>query len=107
MLAEYLDLSPATVSIVLNNSHVATSIPAATKQRVHAAAKKFNHPNLHARMLRSRLTHTIGIIAPELSEGYFTGSTTWVQPPQSSSSNVSTPPANPVPTTSASSPNSS
>jgi LacI family transcriptional regulator len=60
MLAEYLDLSPATVSIVLNNSPVATSIPA-------------YRPNLHARMLRSRLTNTIGIIAPELSEGYFTG----------------------------------
>jgi DNA-binding LacI/PurR family transcriptional regulator len=74
MLAEYLDLSPATVSIVLNNSPVASSIPAATKQRVHAAAKKFDYrPNLHARMLRSRLTHTIGIIAPSLSEGYFTG----------------------------------
>jgi DNA-binding LacI/PurR family transcriptional regulator len=73
-LAEYLDLSPATVSIVLNNSPVSSSIPAATKQRVHAAAKKFDYrPNLHARMLRSRLTHTIGIIAPELSEGYFTG----------------------------------
>jgi LacI family transcriptional regulator, galactose operon repressor len=74
MLAEYLDLSAATVSIVLNNSPVATSIPAATKQRVHAAAKKFDYrPNLHARMLRSRLTNTIGIIVPELSEGYFTG----------------------------------
>jgi LacI family transcriptional regulator len=74
MLAEYLDLSPATVSIVLNNSPVATSIPTATKQRIHAAAKKFDYrPNLHARMLRSRLTNTIGIIAPELSEGYFTG----------------------------------
>ncbi|MCU1248833.1 MAG: LacI family transcriptional regulator [Edaphobacter sp.] len=74
MLAEHLDLSPATVSIVLNNSPVATSIPAATKQRIHAAAKKFDYrPNLHARMLRSRLTNTIGIIAPELSEGYFTG----------------------------------
>jgi DNA-binding LacI/PurR family transcriptional regulator len=73
-LAEYLGLSPATVSIVLNESPVAESIPSATKQRVHSAAKKFNYrPNLHARMLRSRLTNTIGIIAPELSEGYFTG----------------------------------
>jgi LacI family transcriptional regulator len=73
-LADYLDLSPATVSIVLNDSPVAESIPAATKQRVHAAAKKFDYrPNLHARMLRSGLTNTIGIIAPELSEGYFTG----------------------------------
>jgi DNA-binding LacI/PurR family transcriptional regulator len=74
MLAEYLDLSPATVSIVLNNSPVAASIPATTKQRVHAAAKKFSYrPNLHARMLRSRLTNTIGVIVPELSEGYVTG----------------------------------
>jgi DNA-binding LacI/PurR family transcriptional regulator len=74
MIAEYLDLSPATVSIVLNNSPVASSIPATTKQRIHAAATKFAYrPNLHARMLRSRLTNTIGIIAPELSEGYFTG----------------------------------
>jgi DNA-binding LacI/PurR family transcriptional regulator len=73
-LAEYLGLSPATVSIVLNESPVAESIPSATKQRVHSAAKKFNYrPNLHARMLRSRLTNTIGIVAPELSEGYFTG----------------------------------
>jgi LacI family transcriptional regulator len=73
MIADYLGLSPATVSIVLNNSPVASSIPATTKQRVHAAAKKFAYrPNLHARMLRSRITNTIGIIAPELSEGYFT-----------------------------------
>jgi LacI family transcriptional regulator len=73
-LADYLDLSAATISIVLNDSPVAESIPAATKQRVHDAARKFDYrPNLHARMLRSRLTNTIGIIAPELSEGYFTG----------------------------------
>lgn len=74
ILAEYLDLSPATVSIVLNNSPVAKSISAATKQRVLAAAKKFEYrPNLHARMLRTRLTNTIGVVVPELSEGYFTG----------------------------------
>lgn len=74
ILAEYLDLSPATVSIVLNNSPVAKSISLATRQRVHAAAKKFEYrPNLHARMLRTRLTNTIGVIVPEVSEGYFTG----------------------------------
>ena len=74
MLADYLDLSPATVSIVLNDSPVAESIPTATKQRVHAAAKKFAYrPNLHARMLRSGLTNTVGVIVPELSEGYVTG----------------------------------
>jgi DNA-binding LacI/PurR family transcriptional regulator len=73
-LAEYLDLSPATISIVLNNSPVAKSISPATRERVLEAAKKFEYrPNLHARMLRTRLTNTIGVIVPELSEGYFTG----------------------------------
>ncbi|MEI9977489.1 MAG: LacI family DNA-binding transcriptional regulator [Edaphobacter sp.] len=72
-LAEHLNLSPATVSIVLNNSPVATSIPSTTKQRILAAAKRFAYrPNLHARMLRSRITNTIGVIVPELSEGYVT-----------------------------------
>jgi LacI family transcriptional regulator len=74
ILAEYLDLSPATVSIVLNNSPVAKSISLPTRQRVQAAAKKFDYrPNLHARMLRTRLTNPVGVIVPELSEGYFTG----------------------------------
>jgi DNA-binding LacI/PurR family transcriptional regulator len=73
-LAEYLDLSPATISIVLNDSPVAKSISPATRERVQAAAKQFEYrPNLHARMLRTRITNTIGVIVPELSEGYFTG----------------------------------
>jgi len=73
-LADYLDLSPATVSIVLNNSPVAKSISPETRQRVLDAAKKFRYrPNLHARMLRTRLTNTVGVVVPELSEGYFTG----------------------------------
>lgn len=73
VLAEYLDLSPATVSIVLNSSPVAKSISPETRQRVLDAATKFHYrPNVHARMLRTRLTNTIGVIVPELSEGYFT-----------------------------------
>lgn len=72
-LAEYLDLSPATISLVLNNSPVANSIPPATRARVVAAAKKFQYrPNPMARSLRMSRTHTVGIIAPEHSEGYFT-----------------------------------
>jgi len=73
VLAEYLDLSPATVSIVLNNSPVAKSIAPATRQRVVAAAAKFKYrANLHARMLRTRLSNTVGVLVPEVSEGYFT-----------------------------------
>ena len=49
MLAEYLDLSPATVSFVLNNSPN-RSIPQVTRERVKAAARKFGYrPNIVAR----------------------------------------------------------
>ena len=70
MLAEYLDLSPATVSFVLNNAP-GRSIPPATRERVKAAAKKFGYqPSLIARSLQGLKTQTIGILLPELGEGY-------------------------------------
>lgn len=70
-LADYLELSPATVSIVVNGSPAAKSIPAATKERVLAAARKFNYrPNFFARSLRKRRTFTVGVLVPEISEGY-------------------------------------
>ena len=70
MLAEYLDLSPATVSVVLNNVP-GRSIPAPTRERVKAAAKKFGYqPNLIARSLQGLTTRTIGILIPEFGEGY-------------------------------------
>ncbi|HXS11948.1 MAG TPA: LacI family DNA-binding transcriptional regulator [Acidobacteriaceae bacterium] len=70
MLAEYLDLSPATVSFVLNNAPN-RSIPEATRERVRAAARKFGYrPNLIARSLRGTTTLTVGILIPVLGEGY-------------------------------------
>src|SRR6202790_5461201 len=42
-LAEHLDLSPATVSLVINRSSVADSIPQDTKDRIFAAARKFQY----------------------------------------------------------------
>jgi DNA-binding LacI/PurR family transcriptional regulator len=70
MLAEHLDLSPATVSFVLNNAP-GRSIPAVTRERVKAAAKKFGYqPSLIARSLQGLKTQTIGILLPELGEGY-------------------------------------
>jgi LacI family transcriptional regulator len=70
MLAEYLDLSPATVSFVLNNAP-GRSIPPQTRERVKAAAKKFGYqPSLIARSLQGLTTRTIGILIPELGEGY-------------------------------------
>ena len=70
-LAEYLGLSPATVSLVINRSTVADSIPQETKDRVFAAARKFKYrPNFFARSLRAQRSFTIGVIVPEVSDGY-------------------------------------
>lgn len=70
-LAEYLDLSPATISVVLNNSPTAREIPQPTKDRVLAAVKKFNYrPNVWARSLRRKRSFAIGILVHEISEGY-------------------------------------
>ncbi len=71
-LAEHLGLNPATVSVVLNDVP-GRSIPQATRERIKAAAKAMNYqPNLLARSLRSRRTLTIGILVPELGDGYHT-----------------------------------
>ena len=69
-LAEHLGLTPATVSVVLNEVP-GRAIRQATRDRVKAAAKKLNYqPNLVARSLRNRRTLSIGILVPDLSEGY-------------------------------------
>jgi len=73
LLADELDLSPATVSLVINRSAVADSIPQATKDRIFAAARKHNYrPNFFARSLRTQRSFTIGVMVPEVSEGYAT-----------------------------------
>jgi LacI family transcriptional regulator len=70
-LAEYLGLSSATVSLVINRSQGAKSIPASTQERVRAAARELNYrPNLMARSLRQKRSFTIGVLVPEVSEGY-------------------------------------
>ena len=72
ILADYLGLCPATVSVVLNNVP-GRSIPHETRERVRAAARKFNYqPSLLARSLRKQRTFTIGVLVPELSDGYHT-----------------------------------
>jgi len=72
-LAAILQLSQTTVSLVLNNSPSAKSIPAHTRERVMQAARKFHYrPNYFARSLRKNRSMSIGVMAPDLSEGYFT-----------------------------------
>ncbi len=71
-LAAHLDLDPSTVSVVLNDAP-GRSISAATRDRIKAAAREMNYqPNLLARSLRSQRTLTVGILVPELGEGYHT-----------------------------------
>jgi DNA-binding LacI/PurR family transcriptional regulator len=73
ILAEYLSLSPATISLVMNNAPGASAIAVTTRHRVLEAAKRLNYrPNPIARSLRTRQTYTVGVIVPEFSEGYFT-----------------------------------
>jgi len=73
MLADHLQLSQTTVSLVLNNSPSAKSIPPETRKRVEEAAKQLNYrPNYFARSLRQSRSMSVGVLAPDLSEGYFT-----------------------------------
>ena len=73
MVAEEVGLSITAVSRVLSGAPAARSIPPATQDRIFAAAKQLNYrPNLLARSLRRGLSHTIGVLVPEVSEGYTT-----------------------------------
>ena len=73
MLADYVGLAPATVSLVINRSVVADAIPQRTKDVIFAAAEKLNYrPNFVARSLRTQRTFNIGVMVPEISEGYET-----------------------------------
>jgi LacI family transcriptional regulator len=70
-LAEYLELSPTTVSVVLNNSPLASTIAEKTKARVWEAVEKFQYrPNPFARYLQSKRTYNIGILVPEIGDEY-------------------------------------
>ena len=71
-LAQHLGLSPSTISVVLNDTP-GRSIPEDTRQRIKDAAAQFNYqPNLVARSFRNRRTLTLGVLVPELGDGYHT-----------------------------------
>ena len=70
-LADHLKLSPASVSLVLNRAPAAHAIPKATQDRIRAAATRFGYrPNSLAKSLRRQRTLTIGVMVPEINEGY-------------------------------------
>src|SRR5258708_12020235 len=72
-VAKESGFSSTTVSIVLNNAPLARYIPAPTKKRIEKAAKKLGYrPNMFARSLRSKRSHTIGVMVFDMTDPYCT-----------------------------------
>jgi DNA-binding LacI/PurR family transcriptional regulator len=70
-LAAHVALSQATVSRVLSGTAVKHRIAVDTQERVLKAAAALNYkPNVVARGLRKKQTFTVGVMVPEISEGY-------------------------------------
>ncbi|HEY2351690.1 MAG TPA: LacI family DNA-binding transcriptional regulator [Candidatus Acidoferrum sp.] len=72
-VAEASGFSPATVSIVLNNAPLARYIAPATKKRIEDAAKKLGYrPNAMARFLRSKRSHSVGVMFFDIIDPFCT-----------------------------------
>ncbi len=72
-VAERSGFSSATVSIVLNEAPLSRYIPDATKARIQRAAAQLGYrPNLFARSLRSRRSHTVGVMVSDMTDPYCT-----------------------------------
>jgi DNA-binding LacI/PurR family transcriptional regulator len=70
-VADYVGLTAGTVSVVLNNSKSASSIPEHTRARIKEAARKLKYrPNFVARSLRVKRTFTVGVITEEFGDAY-------------------------------------
>jgi LacI family transcriptional regulator len=72
-LSAVLELSQSTVSRIVNGEADKYRISRETQQRVLQAAAVHGYAaNTVAKSLRLKRTHTIGVIVPEISEGYST-----------------------------------
>src|SRR6266853_4641267 len=70
-LAEQLNLSPTTVSVVLTNSPLAKTIASPTKARIWEAVRKFQYrPNLFARYLHTKRTFSIAVLVPDIGDEF-------------------------------------
>ncbi len=65
--------SASTVSIVLNEAPLSRYVAAGTKERIRAVAGDLGYrPDASARSLRSRRSHTIGIMVSDISDPFCT-----------------------------------
>src|SRR5215469_2667624 len=72
-VAKESGFSSTTVSIVLNNAPLARYIPSVTKKRIERAAQKLGYrPNQFARSLRSKRSHTVGVMVFDMTDPYCT-----------------------------------
>jgi DNA-binding LacI/PurR family transcriptional regulator len=70
-VAAAANVSPATVSLVLNNSASRLRISEATSARVRSAASRLGYrPNKYAKALRTNRSSTIGILAFDIVDPY-------------------------------------
>src|SRR3981081_2719823 len=72
-VAKESGFSSTTVSIVLNTPPLARYIPPATKKKIEKAAQKLGYrPNQFARSLRSKRSHTVGVMVFDMTDPYCT-----------------------------------
>jgi len=72
-VAKASGFSPATVSIVLNNAPLAQYIAPTTKKKIEEAARKLGYrPNAMARFLRSKRTHSVGVMLFDITDPFCT-----------------------------------
>ena len=72
-VAKQSGFSSTTVSIVLNDAPLARYIPPVTKKRIERAAEKLGYrPNQFARSLRSKRSHTVGVMVFDMTDPYCT-----------------------------------
>jgi LacI family transcriptional regulator len=73
-IAEHLDLSIGTISIVLNDTPAARTLRPETRQRVREAARRLGYRrNELARSLRNHRTKLVGVLMPGIQSHYASG----------------------------------
>jgi DNA-binding LacI/PurR family transcriptional regulator len=72
-VAQESGVSPATVSIVLNNAPLARYIPPSTKDRIERAAKKLAYrPKVVSRFLSAKRNRTVGVMVFDITDPFCT-----------------------------------
>lgn len=72
-VAQASGVSPATVSIVLNNAPLARYIPPPTKDRIAKAAKKLGYrPKIHSRSAGAKRNRSVGVMVFDITDPFCT-----------------------------------